>query len=294
MRIATLITGLGITAVALSGCGGTTTTSEKSVEKTTVTETVSASATATSPAPSAAPSTAASASAADLPQPPAGASPQEARTDDGVQFARYSITGQAPQQVVDYYTGIWQGEGYTITNSGGGGGGTGNTVAPVPVPPGRSRGPSWRSTPAARPRGRLTSRSAPAPMKTPSASAARTTPTTTTATDRLGTQPPAVNCRRAAARLGSNRPESVLANACSSAIISRVQNALRCPAIRSAARSGGSAQLLRAICWPIRIRVSMGTATGWPPLRSRRFPPRGPDREAAGRPPRPSPCTPGS
>ena len=82
MRIATLITGLGITAVALSGCGGTTTTSEKSVEKTTVTETVSASATATSPAPSAAPSTAASASAADLPQPPAGASPQEARTDD--------------------------------------------------------------------------------------------------------------------------------------------------------------------------------------------------------------------
>ena len=87
MRIATLITGLGITAVALSGCGGTTTTSEKSVEKTTVTETVSASATATSPAPSAAPSTAASASAADLPQPPAGASPQEARTDDGVQFA---------------------------------------------------------------------------------------------------------------------------------------------------------------------------------------------------------------
>ena len=125
MRIATLITGLGITAVALSGCGGTTTTSEKSVEKTTVTETVSASATATSPAPSAAPSTAASASAADLPQPPAGASPQEARTDDGVQFARYSITGQAPQQVVDYYTGIWQGEGYTITNSGGGGGGYG-------------------------------------------------------------------------------------------------------------------------------------------------------------------------
>jgi hypothetical protein len=121
MRIAPFITGLGITAVALSGCGGTTTTSEKSMEKTTVTETVSASATA----PGAAPSTAASASAADLPQPPAGASPQEARTDNGVQFSRYSITGQAPQQVVDYYTGIWQGEGYTITNSGGGGGGYG-------------------------------------------------------------------------------------------------------------------------------------------------------------------------
>lgn len=130
MRIATLITGLGITAVALSGCGGTTTTSEKSseksVEKTTVTETVSASAAATSAAPSSsAPSTAATASTAGLPQPPAGASPQEARTDNGVQFARYSVTGQQPQQVVDYYTGIWQGEGYTITNSGGGGGGYG-------------------------------------------------------------------------------------------------------------------------------------------------------------------------
>lgn len=122
MRIAPFITGLGITAVALSGCAGTTTTSEKSVEKTTVTETVSAPATAPGAAPGAAPSTAASASATDLPQPPAGASPQEARTDNGVQFSRYSITGQQPQQVVDYYTGIWQGEGYTITNSGGGGG----------------------------------------------------------------------------------------------------------------------------------------------------------------------------
>jgi hypothetical protein len=119
MRIATLITGLGITAVTLAGCGGTTTTSEKSVEKTTVTETVSA-------APStAAPSTAATTSAAGLPQPPAGASPQESRTDNGVQSMRYSVTGQQPQQVVDYYTGIWQGEGYTITNSGGGGGGYG-------------------------------------------------------------------------------------------------------------------------------------------------------------------------
>lgn len=140
MRIAPFITGLGITAVALSGCAGTTTTSEKSVEKTTVTETVSAPATAPGAAPGAAPSTAASASSGapstapstgagasttGLPQPPAGASPQEARNDNGVQFSRYSITGQQPQQVVDYYTGIWQGEGHTITNSGGGGGGYG-------------------------------------------------------------------------------------------------------------------------------------------------------------------------
>ena len=42
-----------------------------------------------------------------------------------MQFARYSLDGQQPQQVVDYYTGIWQGEGYTVTSSGGGGGGYG-------------------------------------------------------------------------------------------------------------------------------------------------------------------------
>ena len=60
-----------------------------------------------------------------MPQPPAGATQQETRTDNGVQFARYSVDGQQPQQVVDYYTGIWQGEGYTITSSGGGGGGYG-------------------------------------------------------------------------------------------------------------------------------------------------------------------------
>lgn len=91
MRIATLITGLGITAVALSGCGGTTTTSEKFVEKTTVTETVSASATAPSPAPS----TAASASAADLPQPPAGVTPREARANNGSgSFVAINADGQ--------------------------------------------------------------------------------------------------------------------------------------------------------------------------------------------------------
>jgi hypothetical protein len=120
MRIAAVITGLGIAALAVSGCGGTTT-----ADKTTVTETVSASAT---PSTSASASTSASPSVAASPglaQPPAGASQLETESDDGVVFARYSLDGQQPQQVVDYYTGIWQGEGYTVTSSGGGGGGYG-------------------------------------------------------------------------------------------------------------------------------------------------------------------------
>jgi len=120
MRIAAFITGLGITALVLSGCGGTT----KS-DTTTVTETVSTSAT---PSTSASASTSASPAAAASPglaQPPAGASQLETESDDGVVFARYSLDGQQPQQVVDYYTGIWQGEGYTVTSSGGGGGGYG-------------------------------------------------------------------------------------------------------------------------------------------------------------------------
>ena len=122
MRIAAFITGIGITALALSGCASTAEKSEKAPEKTTVTETVAppASATATTATP-----TAATTAPASLPQPPAGATQQETRTDNGVQFARYSVDGQQPQQVVDYYTGIWQGEGYTITSSGGGGGGYG-------------------------------------------------------------------------------------------------------------------------------------------------------------------------
>jgi len=120
MRIAALITGLGLTAVALSGCGGTTTS-----EKATVTETVSASSTAAATPSAAATSPAPASTGAGVAQPPAGAAQLESRTDNGVQVTRYSVNGQQPQQVVDYYTGMWQGEGYTVTSSGGGGGGYG-------------------------------------------------------------------------------------------------------------------------------------------------------------------------
>ena len=123
MRIAAFITGIGIAGMALAGCGGSTDTSEKAPEKTTVTETDAPPASSATAAPgTTGPDTTAP---AGMPQPPAGATQQESRTDNGVQFARYSVDGQQPQQVVDYYTGIWQGEGYTITSSGGGGGGYG-------------------------------------------------------------------------------------------------------------------------------------------------------------------------
>ena len=120
MRIAALITCLGLTALALSGCGGTTTS-----EKATVTETVSASATASATPSTAATSPAPAITGSGVAQPPTGAAQLESRTDNGVEVTRYSVNGQQPQQVVDYYTGIWQGQGYTVTSSGGGGGGYG-------------------------------------------------------------------------------------------------------------------------------------------------------------------------
>ena len=96
MRIAALITGLGLTALALSGCSGTTTS-----EKATVTETVSASATpAATPSP-AATSPAPASTGSGAAQSPAGSAQLESTTNDGVQVTRYSVNDQQPQQVVD-------------------------------------------------------------------------------------------------------------------------------------------------------------------------------------------------
>lgn len=117
MRIAALLTGVGVAALALSGCS----TSSTTVEKTTVTETVtssassSASSTTSTSGPSAPPAGAA------LPQPPAGATQIRSSDDDGMVHARYSVEGQTPKQVADYYTGIWSGEGYTIDDTSSGG-----------------------------------------------------------------------------------------------------------------------------------------------------------------------------
>lgn len=117
MRIAALLAGVGVAALVLAGCSKSSTTAEK----TTVTETVTSAAPA---GKSAVPSTsgpAAPAAGADLPQPPAGATQIRSSTTDGMVHAHYSIEGQTPKQVADYYVGIWSGEGYTINDTSSGG-----------------------------------------------------------------------------------------------------------------------------------------------------------------------------
>ena len=55
------------------------------------------------------------------PQPPTGASQVKFVESDQVMHARYSIQGQSPQQVIDYYVGAWKHAGYLITGVEGGG-----------------------------------------------------------------------------------------------------------------------------------------------------------------------------
>lgn len=117
MRVAALVTGLGAVALVLPGCS----TSSPTEENTTVTKTVTSSAAAgTSASPgTSGPSTPASGDG--LPQPPAGAAQISTSEHNGVMHARYSVDGQTPQQVVDYYVGIWTGDGFTINGRSGGG-----------------------------------------------------------------------------------------------------------------------------------------------------------------------------
>lgn len=60
-----------------------------------------------------------------MPAAPSGAQLLQTSNTNGVQYARYS-TSEQPAQVISYYSSAWQGQGYTMTNSGGGGGGWGN------------------------------------------------------------------------------------------------------------------------------------------------------------------------
>ena len=116
--------GMGVAALALSAC------SSGSGSQSTVTVTASAPATeapATAAATQAAKSVAPSATQDQLnglPPAPAGSSLLQTSTDNGAQYARYS-TSEAPTQVVAYYTGKWQAEGYQIQSTGSGGGGYG-------------------------------------------------------------------------------------------------------------------------------------------------------------------------
>lgn len=115
------IAALGVGALLLTGCSG----SSSSDSKSSPTASATSSAPATSAPATSAPATSAPAGSSGLPTPPSGASELNSSDNNGVQYARYSIEGQQPSQVVDYYTNLWQGEGYTISSSGGGGGGWG-------------------------------------------------------------------------------------------------------------------------------------------------------------------------
>ncbi|MCB0930779.1 MAG: hypothetical protein KDB71_02630 [Mycobacterium sp.] len=100
-----LVIGFGAAALVLSGCSTTSTR-----DKTTVAEGGTASSESSGQTPK-----------FSLPQPPTGASQVKFVESDQVMHARYSIQGQSPQQVIDYYVGAWKHAGYLITGVEGGG-----------------------------------------------------------------------------------------------------------------------------------------------------------------------------
>jgi hypothetical protein len=114
-------TTMGAAALALGACssgGG-------AAKTVTVTATPStAGGTTTTAAKPTVAATATQAAVSGLPAPPSGATALQTSDTNGVQYARYS-TSEQPNQVVAYYTQAWQGQGYTMNQSGGGGGGWG-------------------------------------------------------------------------------------------------------------------------------------------------------------------------
>ncbi len=119
---------VGAAALALAGC------SSGSSESTTVTVTATPSAaestsaapaTSAAAAPSASVAESATSAAVSFPAPPAGSTTLQTSNANGVEYARYSNSGQQPEQVVSFYSQEWQNEGYSMTSSGGGGGGYG-------------------------------------------------------------------------------------------------------------------------------------------------------------------------
>ena len=112
-------TSVGAVSLALGACS-----SGSSAPTVTVTATPSAAATTAAAAPAAVAPEATAAPVDGMPAAPSGAQLLQTSNTNGVQYARYS-TSEQPAQVISYYSSAWQGEGYTMTNSGGGGGGWG-------------------------------------------------------------------------------------------------------------------------------------------------------------------------
>lgn len=119
-------TSLGAVALAVTGCGGSS-SSTVTVTATSPPAETSAAAPAETSAAAAAPSVAATATqaAVSFPAPPSGSTTLQTSNSNGVEYARYSNASEQPAAIVSFYSGQWQNEGYTMTNTGGGGGGYG-------------------------------------------------------------------------------------------------------------------------------------------------------------------------
>lgn len=113
--------------MALAGCGGAHDAADTTtiINQTIVSSGASA---ASSPATS---TSAQPQPAAGLLEPPAGATQKAGGIDHGASKLEYSINGQTPNQVIEYYTVMWRDKGFTIINSTGGadGGRKGGAVA---------------------------------------------------------------------------------------------------------------------------------------------------------------------
>ncbi|MDQ1246694.1 MAG: hypothetical protein QG597_1062 [Actinomycetota bacterium] len=121
-------TTIGAVALAVTGCGGSSSSTVTVTATAPAAETSAAAPASTaSSAPKATASVAATATedAVSFPAPPAGSTTLQTSNDNGVEYARYSNASEQPAAVVSYYSGKWQAEGYTMTNTGGGGGGYG-------------------------------------------------------------------------------------------------------------------------------------------------------------------------
>ena len=103
----------GIPLVA-AGCGDSTQATTTEV----LTET-------TAPAPAASTAAATPAATSALPAAPAAAKQLASRQKNGATYYHYSISGQTPQQIVNFYQSELQSSGFTVKSTGGGGGGWG-------------------------------------------------------------------------------------------------------------------------------------------------------------------------
>lgn len=52
-----------------------------------------------------------------MPAPPTGAAQVGSGAKNGTEQVKYTINGQSPNQIAEYYSNLWSGQGYTIIAS---------------------------------------------------------------------------------------------------------------------------------------------------------------------------------